>query len=65
MPKRDDIKRVMIIRSGPIIIGQACVNRDIGYRILDPGWQGSGVAGHPYPVSGFQDRVSCNSNQSR
>ncbi len=24
MPKRDDIKKVMIIGSGPIIIGQAC-----------------------------------------
>ena len=24
MPKREDIKKVMIIGSGPIIIGQAC-----------------------------------------
>ena len=24
MPKRDDIKKVMVIGSGPIIIGQAC-----------------------------------------
>jgi len=24
MPRRDDIKRVMIIGSGPIVIGQAC-----------------------------------------
>ncbi len=24
MPKRDDIKKVMIIGSGPIVIGQAC-----------------------------------------
>ena len=24
MPKRDDIKKIMIIGSGPIIIGQAC-----------------------------------------
>src|SRR4030066_2050628 len=24
MPRREDIKKVMIIRSGPIVIGQAC-----------------------------------------
>ena len=24
MPKREDIKKVMIIGSGPIVIGQAC-----------------------------------------
>jgi carbamoyl-phosphate synthase large subunit len=24
MPRRDDIKKVMIISSGPIVIGQAC-----------------------------------------
>ncbi|MFH1954985.1 MAG: carbamoyl-phosphate synthase large subunit [Pseudomonadota bacterium] len=45
MPKRDDIKRVMIISSGPIIIGQACefdysgtqackALRKLGYEIV-------------------------------
>ncbi len=45
MPKRDDIKKVMIIGSGPIIIGQACefdysgtqackALRQLGYRIV-------------------------------
>ncbi|NLZ62620.1 MAG: carbamoyl-phosphate synthase large subunit [Lentisphaerae bacterium] len=45
MPKRDDIKKVMIIGSGPIIIGQACefdysgtqackALRNLGYQIV-------------------------------
>ena len=45
MPKRDDIKRVMIIGSGPIVIGQACefdysgtqackALRKLGYEII-------------------------------
>jgi carbamoyl-phosphate synthase large subunit len=45
MPKRDDIQKVMIIGSGPIIIGQACefdysgtqackALRNLGYEIL-------------------------------
>jgi len=45
MPKRDDIEKVMIIGSGPIIIGQACefdysgtqackALRRLGYRIV-------------------------------
>jgi carbamoyl-phosphate synthase large subunit len=45
MPKRDDIKKVMIIGSGPIIIGQACefdysgtqackALRKLGYEIV-------------------------------
>ena len=45
MPKRDDIKKVMIISSGPIIIGQACefdysgtqackALRKLGYEIV-------------------------------
>jgi len=45
MPKRDDIKKVMIIGSGPIIIGQACefdysgtqackALRQLGYEIV-------------------------------
>jgi len=45
MPKRDDINKVMIIGSGPIIIGQACefdysgtqackALRDLGYDII-------------------------------
>ena len=45
MPKRDDIKKVMIIGSGPIIIGQACefdysgtqackALRQLGYKIV-------------------------------
>jgi carbamoyl-phosphate synthase large subunit len=45
MPKRDDIKKVMIISSGPIIIGQACefdysgtqackALRKLGYEII-------------------------------
>ncbi|NWF91664.1 MAG: carbamoyl-phosphate synthase large subunit [Syntrophaceae bacterium] len=45
MPKRDDIKKVMIIGSGPIVIGQACefdysgtqackALRELGYEIL-------------------------------
>ena len=45
MPKRPDIKKVMIIGSGPIIIGQACeltysgtqackALRQLGYKIV-------------------------------
>ena len=45
MPKRDDIKKVMIIGSGPIVIGQACefdysgtqackALRSLGYEIV-------------------------------
>jgi carbamoyl-phosphate synthase large subunit len=45
MPKRDDIKKVMIIGSGPIVIGQACefdysgtqackALRSLGYQIV-------------------------------
>ena len=45
MPRRDDIKKVLIIGSGPIIIGQACefdysgtqackALRSLGYRIV-------------------------------
>src|SRR5687767_8236492 len=45
MPKRDDIKSVLIIGSGPIIIGQACefdysgtqackVLKEEGYRVI-------------------------------
>ncbi|MGW8320525.1 MAG: carbamoyl phosphate synthase preATP-grasp domain-containing protein, partial [Thermodesulfobacteriota bacterium] len=45
MPKRDDIKKVMIISSGPIVIGQACefdysgtqackALRKLGYEIV-------------------------------
>ena len=45
MPRRDDIKRVMIIGSGPIVIGQACefdysgtqackALRELGYQIV-------------------------------
>ncbi len=45
MPRRDDIKRVMIIGSGPIVIGQACefdysgtqackALRELGYEIM-------------------------------
>ena len=45
MPKRSDIKRVMIIGSGPIVIGQACefdysgtqackALRKLGYEII-------------------------------
>src|SRR5210317_2674868 len=45
MPKRDDIKKVMIIGSGPIVIGQACefdysgtqackALRQLGYKIV-------------------------------
>ncbi len=45
MPKRDDIHKVMIIGSGPIVIGQACefdysgtqackALKDEGYRII-------------------------------
>ncbi len=45
MPRRDDIKKVMIISSGPIVIGQACefdysgtqackALRKLGYEIL-------------------------------
>ena len=45
MPKRDDIKKVMIIGSGPIVIGQACefdysgtqackALRKLGYKIV-------------------------------
>ena len=45
MPKRDDIKSIMIIGAGPIIIGQACefdysgaqackALREEGYRII-------------------------------
>jgi carbamoyl-phosphate synthase large subunit len=45
MPKRDDVKRVLIIGSGPIVIGQACefdysgtqackALRELGYEII-------------------------------
>ena len=45
MPRRDDVKKVMIIGSGPIVIGQACefdysgtqackALRELGYRIV-------------------------------
>src|SRR4030065_2035863 len=45
MPRRDDIKKVMIIGSGPIVIGQACgfdysgtqackALRSLGYEIV-------------------------------
>ena len=45
MPKRDDIKKVLIIGSGPIVIGQACefdysgtqackALRSLGYEIV-------------------------------
>ena len=45
MPRRDDIESILIIGSGPIVIGQACefdysgtqacrVLRDEGYRII-------------------------------
>ena len=45
MPKKDDIKKVLIIGSGPIIIGQACefdysgtqackALRELGYKIV-------------------------------
>jgi carbamoyl-phosphate synthase large subunit len=45
MPRRDDIKKVLIIGSGPIIIGQACefdysgtqackALRSLGYKIV-------------------------------
>ena len=45
MPKRDDIKKIMIIGSGPIVIGQACefdysgtqackAIRQLGYEIV-------------------------------
>ncbi|RKY10781.1 MAG: hypothetical protein DRP65_06050, partial [Planctomycetota bacterium] len=45
MPKRDDVKKVMIIGSGPIVIGQACefdysgtqackALRKLGYEII-------------------------------
>ena len=33
MPKREDIKKVMIIGSGPIIIGQACELTTAGLRL--------------------------------
>ena len=45
MPKRDDLKTIMLIGSGPIIIGQACefdysgtqackVLKEEGYRVV-------------------------------
>ena len=45
MPRRDDVKKVMIIGSGPIVIGQACefdysgtqackALRELGYEIV-------------------------------
>ncbi len=45
MPRRDDIKKVLIIGSGPIVIGQACefdysgcqackALRSLGYKIV-------------------------------
>ncbi|MCK5434126.1 MAG: hypothetical protein KAI42_02410, partial [Dehalococcoidales bacterium] len=45
MPRRDDIKKIMIIGSGPIVIGQACefdysgtqackALRGLGYEIV-------------------------------
>ena len=45
MPRREDVKKVMIIGSGPIVIGQACefdysgtqackALRELGYKIV-------------------------------
>ena len=45
MPKREDIKSILVIGSGPIVIGQACefdysgaqackVLREEGYRVI-------------------------------
>ena len=45
MPKREDIKTILIVGSGPIVIGQACefdysgtqackALRDNGYRVI-------------------------------
>ena len=45
MPKREDIKSILIVGSGPIVIGQACefdysgtqackALRDNGYRVI-------------------------------
>ena len=45
MPRRDDLKTILIVGSGPIIIGQACefdysgtqackALRDNGYRVV-------------------------------
>ncbi|HUT69844.1 MAG TPA: hypothetical protein VMW89_04130 [Desulfatiglandales bacterium] len=35
MPKRNDIHKIMIIGSGPIIIGQACkALKSLGYEIV-------------------------------
>ena len=45
MPRRDDVKKVLIIGSGPIVIGQACefdysgtqackALRELGYKIV-------------------------------
>ena len=45
MPRRDDLQHVLVIGSGPIVIGQACefdysgtqacrVLRDEGYRVI-------------------------------
>jgi len=45
MPKREDIKNILLIGSGPIVIGQACefdysgtqaakTLKDLGYRVI-------------------------------
>ena len=45
MPKRNDLKKIMVIGSGPIVIGQACefdysgtqackVLKDLGYKVV-------------------------------
>ena len=44
MPKRTDIKRIMVIGSGPIVIGQAA---EFDYAGTQACFQRRGLRGHP------------------
>src|SRR6201991_4919795 len=54
MPKRTDIKRVLVIGSGPIVIGQACEFDYSGTQackaLRDEGLEGVVVNSNPAPI---------------
>ncbi len=35
MPKRTDLRKILLIGSGPIVIGQACESDDAGTRAME------------------------------
>src|SRR6201984_657880 len=54
MPKRKDIKKILIIGSGPIVIGHACELYyscvEAGKRLPDEGYETVRVTPHPPPI---------------